>query len=159
MRCPCEITSPPGLGLNAFLSYNMDQINCRVCRDIALQPLSECGLHLAFGLLPHKMPEVPSACQSCAPAVCHLPVCLSMIAAAQAGRSYGTRGLRVLSHNPKRVMGTILRLVQISIIYIGTMLQQLRAEVQFALLIQVSVRISHCRFAHGDISMTVSLGA
>lgn len=39
------------------------------------------------------------------------------------------------------------------------MLQQLRAELQFALLIQASVCVSRCRFAHGDISVTVSLGA
>lgn len=37
------------------------------------------------------------------------------------------------------------------------MLKQLRAELQFALLIQVSVHILHCRCAYGDISVTVSL--
>lgn len=116
----------------------------------------------AFGLWPpasqgcQRCPENARAVLCCVPP----PLCACPgTAAAQAVISYGTRELSILSYSPKHLMGTMLRLVQISISYIGTMLQQLRSELQFALLIQVSVHISHCKFAHGDISMTVSLGA
>lgn len=84
-------------------------------------------------------------CQSCvSPPLC---ACAGT-AAAQAVVPDGSRGFCVLSHNPKRFMGAMLRLVQTSMSCTGAMLQQLRAELPFALLTQVSVHVSHCTLWH-----------